>query len=98
MFNNSYTNFRIVSILEGLSYLILLFIAMPIKYIGENPYPVKVVGMGHGILFILFCLFLFVAMKKYSWDKGLGIKYFILSLIPFCFILIEKSLKTQNKD
>lgn len=97
MLKSAYSRFRIISLLEGLSYLILVFIAMPIKYIGENPYPVKVVGMGHGILFILFCIFLFEALKKCNWSKTISIKYFIYSLIPFGFLVIEKSIKTQNK-
>lgn len=98
MFNSSYSRFRIISILEGLSFLILVFIAMPIKYIGENPYPVKIAGMTHGVLFIVFCIFLFEAMKKCNWEKGISFQYFAYSLVPFGFILIEKSLKKQPKD
>ena len=98
MLKNAYSRFRIISILEGLSYLILVFIAMPIKYIGENPYPVKIVGMGHGVLFILFCIFLFEALRKCNWDKAVAFKYFIYSLIPFGFIIIDKSLKKQPQD
>lgn len=98
MFKDAFSRFRTISILEGLSFLILVFIAMPIKYIGENPYPVKVVGMGHGVLFILFCIFLFEALKKCDWDKSVSFKYFVLSLIPFGFILIEKDLKKQKED
>ncbi len=98
MLKSSYMRFRIISFLEGLSYLILVFIAMPIKYIGENPYPVKVVGMGHGVLFILFCIFLFEAFKRCDWNKSIGVQYFIYSLIPFGFIIIDKSLKAQPSD
>ncbi|UTJ07702.1 DUF3817 domain-containing protein [Arcobacter roscoffensis] len=98
MLKNAYSRFRIISILEGLSYLILVFIAMPIKYIGENPYPVKIVGMSHGVLFILFCIFLFDALRKCNWDKGIAFQYFVYSLIPFGFIIIDKSLKKQPQD
>lgn len=98
MLKNAYSRFRIISILEGLSYLILVFIAMPIKYIGENPYPVKIVGMSHGVLFILFCIFLFDALRKCNWDKGVAFQYFVYSLIPFGFIIIDKSLKKQPQD
>ena len=98
MLKNSYSRFRVISFIEGLSYLLLVFVAMPIKYIGENPYPVKVVGMGHGVLFILFCIVLFEAMKKCRWDKGLGFQYFVYSLLPFGFIIIENSLKKQTQD
>lgn len=93
MFKTALNRFRIISYMEGLSYLVLLFIAMPIKYLGENPIPVKIVGMTHGILFILFMIFLFEAMKKQSWEKAYGIRLFIYSIIPFGSFAIEKSLK-----
>ena len=54
--NNSLKSFRIISILEGLSFLILLGIAMPLKYIYDIPEAVQAVGMAHGILFMLYVL------------------------------------------
>jgi integral membrane protein len=95
MLKTAFGRFRLISIIEGLSYLLLVFVAMPIKYIGENPYPVKIVGMGHGVLFILFCMALFHVMSKCKWDKGLG---FVYSLIPFGFIIIENAIKKQKRD
>ena len=50
--------FRLTGIVEGTSYLLLLGVAMPLKYIWHMPIYVKVVGMTHGILFILYCLLL----------------------------------------
>ena len=46
MFKTSYSRFRLISFIEGLSFLLLVFVAMPIKYLGDNPYPVKIVGNG----------------------------------------------------
>lgn len=97
MFKTSLNRFRIVSLIEGLSYLVLLFIAMPIKYIGENPYPVKIVGMTHGLLFILFVLVLAEAMRKYQWESNFSLKLFIYSLIPFGALYIEKQVKDLDK-
>jgi integral membrane protein len=93
MFNTAHSRFRIISLLEGISYLILVFIAMPIKYIGDNPLPVKYVGMGHGVLFIIFCIFLFEVTTRDKWNIKFSIKMFILSLIPFGFIFIDKDIK-----
>ena len=93
MFKTALHRFRIISYIEGLSYLILLFIAMPIKYIGENPYPVKIVGMTHGILFILFMIFLFESLRRYSWENRFSIRLFVYSLIPFGSFIIEKKIK-----
>ena len=55
----------------------------------DSPMAVKIVGMGHGVLFILFFVALVMAMNKYKW-KFLGFQLFVYSLIPFGFILIEK--------
>ncbi len=85
--------FRLISYIEGISYLILLFIAMPIKYILDNPYFVKIVGMSHGVLFIIFVIFLLETMRKHSWSLKFSSTIFILSLIPFGSFLIEKKIK-----
>ena len=89
MKNDTFSRFRIISIIEGLSYLILVFIAMPLKYMFNYPMAVKIVGMSHGVLFILFFLALVMAMNRYKW-KFLGFQLFVYSLLPFGFILIEK--------
>ena len=96
--NTAFSRFRIVSIIEGISFLLLVFIAMPIKYLGDNPYPVKIVGMGHGVLFILFIIVLLAAQVKYKWNMKISSLLFIYSLIPFGFILIEKAIKKLNKE
>ena len=62
---------------------------MPLKYMFDYPMAVKVVGMSHGVLFILFFLALVMAMNRYKW-KFLGFQLFVYSLLPFGFILIEK--------
>ena len=54
--NITLKTFRVISLLEALSFVILLLIAMPIKYILGNPELVRVVGMAHGILFVLYIL------------------------------------------
>ena len=51
-------NLRILGIIEGISYLILLVIAMPMKYFMGLPLAVKFVGMTHGVLFVVYCLLL----------------------------------------
>ena len=89
MKNDTFSRFIIISIIEGLSYLILVFIAMPLKYMFNYPMAVKIVGMSHGVLFILFFVALVMAMNRYKW-KFLGFQLFVYSLLPFGFILIEK--------
>ena len=55
---------RIIGLLEGISFLLLLFIAMPMKYMLDNPVMVKYVGMGHGVLFMLFLIGLVMVCEK----------------------------------
>ena len=98
MFRTKFAQFRLISIIEGISYLILVFFAMPLKYFFAEPMAVKIFGMMHGILFILFCIALYNAMKKYDWKFGFSLKLFILSLIPFCFILIEKEIMKKREN
>lgn len=98
MFNNQFLNFRVISYIEGISYIILVFIAMPLKYLEENLILMRIMGMGHGLLFILFCIFLFAYSKKYHIKKEIRMNYFIYSLSPFGFLLIEKSLKQKFNE
>ena len=84
------TIFRIVAFLEGLSYLLLLFIATPIKYIQDNPEYVKMLGMPHGILFILYVILAFVIKPEMKWDnKTFGI-VLVASIIPFGTFYVER--------
>lgn len=87
---DTFSRFRLISIIEGLSYLLLVFIAMPLKYMFDSPILVKVVGMGHGVLFILFFIALALAASKYKWKFSISLLLFVYSLIPFGFILIDK--------
>ncbi len=89
----SFKCFRIISYIEGLSYLILVFVAMPLKYLAGYASIVKSLGMLHGILFILFAIALVRFIQTQKEKKELGVDYFIYSLSPFGYLLIENSLK-----
>ncbi len=88
---------RIVGLIEGISFLLLLGIAMPLKYIWDMPLAVRIVGMAHGLLFILFCLFLVIAMSMAQWHIKRGAFYFVAALVPFGPFLVDKRLK-QHAD
>ena len=86
---------RIISIVEALSYLVLLGIAMPLKYIWGEPQAVKIVGMLHGVLFCIFCAALLDAMLKQKWNLVPPFWIFMASLVPFAPIWVEMWLKKQ---
>jgi integral membrane protein len=98
LFNSSIKKFRVASFVEGLSYLILLFVAMPIKYLGGNPIPVKIVGMTHGLLFFLFIFFLYMATSEHKWSKKFSLFAFVSSLVPFGMFFLDKHLKKKELD
>ena len=55
LFKSPLGRFRILAFMEGLSFLLILFITMPLKYLYEMPEPNLVVGMAHGVLFVVIC-------------------------------------------
>ena len=61
---------RILGNIEGVSYLLLLGVAMPLKYAFGLPLAVKVVGMAHGVLFLAYCVLLVPCMSKWKWKMG----------------------------
>ena len=75
--------FRIIAFLEGVSYILLLFIAVPIKYTLGDPTYVKLLGMPHGLLFVAYIVFAFLIKENENWGiKDLGI-VLLASILPF---------------
>tara|TARA_Y100000766_G_C18704584_1_gene505914 strand:+ start:36 stop:323 length:288 start_codon:yes stop_codon:yes gene_type:complete len=86
--------FRFLAFLEGLSYILLLFIAMPLKYIGGHEILVKLLGMPHGILFILYVISCVLLKSKMKWDTITTFIILSASIIPFgTFYVDHKYLK-----
>jgi integral membrane protein len=82
--------FRIISFLEGVSYLLLLFVAVPIKYFQGDVSYVKMLGMPHGILFMSYIVLAVILQKKMKWSiKSLGIVV-LASVIPFGTFYVDK--------
>ena len=89
--------FRIISYLEGISYILLLFIAVPIKYYANDPSLVKLLGMPHGLLFVAYVMLSLVNSKKYNWSFIKTVVVLISSVIPFgTFYVDYKYLKTDE--
>jgi integral membrane protein len=77
--------FRIIALVEGISFLVLLFIAMPIKYLeafGSNPKPVQYVGWVHGVLYILYAIAGFQALYARGWGVREAVWGFLASILP----------------
>lgn len=91
------TIFRITALLEGVSYLLLLFIASPVKWFLGDPTYVKLLGMPHGILFMAYVVIAVLISSDMKWSrKTLGI-VLIASVIPFgTFYVDNKYLKQKH--
>lgn len=88
------TLFRIVAFLEGVSYILLLFIATPIKYLMDEPKYVKLLGMPHGLLFMAYIVLAVIIGAKLKWDKKIMRSVLLASIIPFgTFYIDYKYLK-----
>ena len=81
---------------EGVSYLFLLFVAMPLKYLADLPIAVKVAGMIHGILFVVFCVYLFKLKMTNAINTKMSFVAFVLSLLPFGTFYLDKQLRNQK--
>lgn len=87
---------RRVCLIEAVSYLALCFVAMPIKYIealGHNPLPVRVLGMIHGVLFLLMIWFLLRARIEKGWPMARLGKILLASLVPVWPFLIDAQVR-----
>ncbi len=82
--------FRLIALLEGVSYILLLFIATPIKYFAEDPTYVKLLGMPHGMLFIAYVILALVIRSEQKWDNKKTFIVLIASIIPFGTFYVDK--------
>jgi integral membrane protein len=88
--------FRIVAFWEGISYLLLLFIAMPLKYgLGEDM-AVRVVGMAHGVLFLAYCVTLALIARRLG--ARLSVLAFVVSFIPAGTFWLERRLRRDERE
>lgn len=88
--------FKITALLEGISLLALLFFAMPMKYLLDNPFYVKHIGMAHGLLFIAYIVFASVIKFEQKWNLKKYAIVCLASIIPFGTFYIEKKYLNQK--
>lgn len=95
-------NTKIISLLrkagiaEGVSFLVLLLIAMPLKYISDWPLAVKYVGWAHGLLFVMYVALAYYAKETYNWPFSKFIKAFIAAWLPLGTFVFDKELKKEE--
>lgn len=98
-FDNTLNRLRSIGTLEAISYLLLLGVAMPLKYLFDLPLAVRVVGMAHGFLWMAYIGFAILGQLDYKWSSKTTLWLFIASLLPFGpFVADAKLLRNVKTD
>jgi integral membrane protein len=82
-FGTTIQSLRVLALWEGVSFLLILFVTMPLKYMADMPEPNKVIGMGHGVLFIAYVAFVILARSEYGFTLKQTFWALVASVLPF---------------
>ena len=77
--------------------LVLLFIAMPLKYIWDQPGAVKVVGWVHGALFVMFMLMVLRVYAQRNWPFTRLVVAFVAAFLPFGTFVFDRQLRKEEQ-
>ena len=88
---------RVLGLIEGVSYLVLLGVAMPLKYLAGQPMAVKVFGWAHGVLFVAFCAALLQVFLVHRWSIFKAGLVFVASLLPFGTFVVDGRLRDEDR-
>jgi integral membrane protein len=97
MLTTSIGRLRTIGLIEGISFLILLGIAMPLKYFAGIPQAVTLAGWLHGLLFITFCIAVTQAHQEANWTRWRTSAVLIAALLPFGPFVIDAGLKREDQ-
>lgn len=89
---------RLLCVVEGISLLLLLGVAMPLKHLAGLPLAVRYVGMTHGLLWIGVCVVLAAVAWRHRWTCARSAGVFVSSLLPFGFVLIDRRMRTWGGE
>lgn len=92
-----FNSFKVIALLEGISYILLLFVAVPIKYLANDPQYVKLLGMPHGLLFIAYIILAVLLAPKLKWDGKTLLIVLVASVIPFGTFYIDRAYLKKAK-
>jgi integral membrane protein len=89
---------RKTGIAEGISFLVLLLIAMPLKYGFGMPLAVKYTGWAHGFLFVMYVALAYYAKESYNWPFKKFLMAFMAAWLPLGTFFFDARLKKDEKD
>lgn len=88
---------RVIAFIEGVSYLVLLGVAMPLKYFAGVPGPVKAVGWAHGLLFVLYLLSAAEATVARRWRLAMVLGVLAAAFVPFGTFVLDSRLRREGR-
>ena len=87
---------RVTGIFEGISFLALLFIAMPLKYLKGMPIAVRIAGSVHGLLFIAYVRAVVRTQRSLGWDRRKVGQALLASVLPFGPFVLDRKLRAER--
>jgi integral membrane protein len=96
-FDTPTATLRSVAFIEGVSYLVLLFVAMPLKYLGEQPLAVTVCGSIHGALFVWGGWLVWTGMRRRGRSFAWGARIGVAALLPFGTFFLDRQLREEDE-
>lgn len=98
MFATPLARLRSIGLIEGISFLLLLGIAMPLKYLAGIPQGVQVIGAIHGVLFMLYIAAVIHVTLVHKWSMGRAIIALICSSLPFGPFVLDARLRREQQN
>jgi integral membrane protein len=89
--------FKIITVVEGISLLLLFFVAMPMKYAFDRPEYVKYAGWAHGLLFSLYIVLALMLKIERDWSTKKLTIIALASVLPLGFVYIDRKLLSEEK-
>jgi len=96
-FDRTTAQLRAVTFLEGISYVLLLFVAMPLKYWAGYPIAVRITGLAHGALFVSLAYLTWATMQERKKPLGFGVRIGVAALIPFATFFLDRELAEEDE-
>ena len=97
LINSHLGRLRIIGFLEGVSFILLLGIAMPLKYFGGYEHATQDLGMAHGVLFIMYVISVFPVKMELKWSLFTTAMVLLASLLPFGTFVAEYKIFRKYK-
>lgn len=88
----------LIGLIEGISCILLFFVAMPLKYLADQGWAVTVVGSAHGLLWVLYLLAVWNAWNARKWSFGRAVVAGLVSIPPIATFVFDRSLRREQLE